>query len=208
MEFFRNPNIHFLKYKWYFLAFSLIFSVAGVLSMAFWHGVPLGVEFRGGTVVEVKFTHPPDLNAIRSAIDKAGLRNARIQSYGEAAANQVLIALDVNQTSEQALDEGKNKIVGALEPANPPAGKKDLNNASVQDVQDFLLSKDPLHAGTDAAVRYAALAKQITGYRDDPKGGAGVLNSVNDVARAGVPPEVVNALNEGFYTSDVHVGGG
>ena len=47
MEFFRNPNINFLKYKWYFLAFSLIFSVAGVLSMLFWHGVPLGVEFRG-----------------------------------------------------------------------------------------------------------------------------------------------------------------
>ena len=57
MEFFRNPNIPFLKYKWYFLAFSLIFSIAGILSMLFWHGVPLGVDFRGGTLVYVKFTH-------------------------------------------------------------------------------------------------------------------------------------------------------
>ena len=81
MEFFRNPNIAFLKYKWYFLAFSLIFSVAGILSMAFWHGVPLGVDFRGGTLVYVKFTHPPDNNQIRAELDRAGLHNARIQRY-------------------------------------------------------------------------------------------------------------------------------
>ena len=208
MEFFRNPNIRFLKYKWYFLAFSLIFSVAGVLSMIFWHGVPLGVEFRGGTVVQVKFTHPPDYNAIRRDLDKANLHNARITRFGQATANEVLISLDLQETSEQDLERGKNAIVNALEPANPPAGKKDLNNASTQGVQDFLLSKDPLRAGTDADQRYAAIAKQITGYRDDPKGGGGVFNSIDDVAKAGVSREIVNALNDGFYTSDVHVGGG
>ncbi len=47
MEFFRNPNIDFLGKKWYFLAFSLVFSVAGLFSMLFWHGIPLGVDFRG-----------------------------------------------------------------------------------------------------------------------------------------------------------------
>ena len=205
MEFFRNPNIHFLRYKWYFLAFSLIFSVAGVLSMIFWHGVPLGVEFRGGTVVYTKFTHAPDSNAIRRDVDKAGLHNARITRFGAATNNEVLISLDIRETTEAALDQGKNEIINALEPANPPAGKKDLNNASVQDVQDFLLSKDPLRAGTDAATRYADLARRITGYRDSPTGAGGVLGSVNDVARAGASPEVVSALNEGFYTSDFAV---
>ena len=56
VEFFRNPNIDFLGKKWYFLAFSLIFSTAGILSMLFWHDIPLGVDFRGGTLVYVKFT--------------------------------------------------------------------------------------------------------------------------------------------------------
>jgi preprotein translocase subunit SecF len=59
LEFFRNTNIDFLGKKWYFLTFSLIFSVAGVLSMAFWHGIPLGVDFRGGTLVYVKYAHTP-----------------------------------------------------------------------------------------------------------------------------------------------------
>ena len=66
MELFRNPNIDFLGKKWYFLAFSLVFSVAGALSMIFWHGVPLGVDFRGGTLVYVKFNNTPDDNKIRA----------------------------------------------------------------------------------------------------------------------------------------------
>ena len=107
MELFREPNIDFLSKKWYFLAFSLIFSVAGVLSMLFWHGIPLGVDFRGGTLVYVKFSHPPDDNAIRAAMDRANLKNAKIQRYGTN--NEVLIDLDIRETSEQALDQGKSK---------------------------------------------------------------------------------------------------
>ena len=61
MEFFRNTNIDFLGKKWYFLSFSLIFSVAGILSMLFWHGIPLGVDFRGGTLVYVKFVNTPNV---------------------------------------------------------------------------------------------------------------------------------------------------
>src|SRR5512140_3197385 len=184
MEFFRNPNIHFLKYKWYFLAFSLIFSVAGVLSMVFWHGVPLGVDFRGGTLVYVKFTHPPDNGKIRADLDRVGLRDARIQRYGDPAINEVLIALDIKETSEAALDRGKNQIIQALEPANPPAGKQDLNNVGTQSIQDSLLSKDPLHLGTDAAPRYTALAQQIQALRDKTHGGA--IASVDELKTAGV----------------------
>jgi preprotein translocase subunit SecF len=88
VEFFRNTNIDFLGKKWYFLSFSLIFSVAGILSMLFWHGIPLGVDFRGGTLVYVKFTQAPDTKAIRSDLDKAGLHNAVIQRYGNASDNE------------------------------------------------------------------------------------------------------------------------
>ena len=93
VEFFRNPDIDFLKYKWYFLAFSLIFSVAGIISMLLWHGVPLGVDFRGGTIVTVKFTHAPDDHAIRAALDRAGLHEAKIQRFGQSANNEVLLSL-------------------------------------------------------------------------------------------------------------------
>src|SRR6202008_3588167 len=137
VEFFRNPNIDFLGKKWYFLAFSLVFSVAGILSMLFLHGVPLGVDFRGGTLVYVKFSHAPNNDAIREALDKVGLPNAKLQSYGPAPTNEVLIDLAEKETSEAALDKGKAQIISALE-TSAPAGKQDLNNASSLTIKNYL----------------------------------------------------------------------
>ena len=201
MEFFRNPNVDFLGKKWYFLAFSLVFSVAGILSMLFWHGIPYGVDFRGGTLVYVKFSHTPDDNTIRAAVDRAGLHNAKIQRYGPAANNEVLIDLDVKETNEQALDRGKTQIINALE-SNAPAGKLDLNNASSLTITNYLMDKDPLHLGTDAEARYSAQAQAIVNYRDRTKGG--VLNSFDELKGA-VDPAVLASLKEGFFLSDFGV---
>ena len=201
MEFFRNTNIDFLGKKWYFLAFSLVFSVAGVLSMLFWHGIPLGVDFRGGTLVYVKFSHAPDDNSIRAAMDRAGLHNARIQRYGAVPNNEVLIALEEKETNEQALDRGKLQIISALE-SNAPQGKLDLNNTSSLTLTKYLLQKDPLRAGTDASQRYAALAQAIVAYRDKTRGG--VLSSFDELKGA-ADPAVVATLRDGFYLSDFGV---
>lgn len=202
MEFFRNPNIEFLKYKWYFLAFSLVFTLAGILSMVFWHGVPLGVDFRGGTIITVKFAHAPNENAIRSALDRAGLRDAKIQRFGQAANNEVLLSLSQKETSETALDQGKNQIVQALEALHSPAGKSDLNNASLQDVTEFLMKADPLRLGSDAPQRYASLAQAVVSTRD--KTFSGVLNSF-DQLRGPVTGEVVTALQGSYFLSDFAV---
>ena len=201
MEFFHEPKIDFLGKKWYFLAFSLVFSVAGVLSMLFWHGIPLGVDFRGGTLVYVKFSHAPDDNSIRASLQKANLQRARIQRYGPPANNEVLIDLDVRETSEKALDQGKVQIINALE-TNAPAGKQDLNNSSSLTIANYLLEKDPLRAGTDANQRYSAQAQAIVNYRDKVKGG--VLSSIDELKSA-VDPAVVSVLPDGFYVSDFAV---
>ena len=201
MEFFRNSNIDFLGKKWYFLAFSLIFSVAGVLSMLFWHSIPLGVDFRGGTLVYVKYSHTPDVAAVHADIDRAGLKNARVQTYGLASNNELLIQLDIQETSEQALDKGKTQIVQALEgrAAGSNAGKQDLNNASSLTISNYLLEKDPLHLGTDANPRYTAMAQAIVNARDKVK--SGVLGSTEDL-KGIVDPAVVSSLNDGFFVSD------
>ncbi len=118
MEFFHSVSVDWLGKKWYFLAFSMIFSVAGVVSMA-WHyktigsPVPLGVDFRGGTQVEVQFLETPDLNRIRQAVGAAGIKDADISIFGEAAKNDVLISLP-EQLNEAALDTGRAQVEGAL----------------------------------------------------------------------------------------------
>jgi preprotein translocase subunit SecF len=201
VEFFRNPNIDFLGKKWYFLAFSLIFSVAGIFSMLFWHHIPYGVDFRGGTLVYVKFSHTPDDNALRAAMDRAGLRNAKIQRYGAAPDNEVLIDLDVQETNEQALDKGKTQIINTLE-TNAAAGKQDLNNSSSLAIKNYLLNKDPLHLGSDADQKYTQQAQAIVDTRDKVAGG--VLSSF-DQLKGPVDPAAVASLQDGFFLSDFGV---
>jgi preprotein translocase subunit SecF len=202
VEFFHDINIDFLGKKWYFLAFSLIFSVAGVLSMLFWHGVPWGVDFRGGTLVYVKFAHTPDDNAIRAAMDRAGLRNAKIQRYGQTANNEVLIDLAQKETSEQALDRGKLQIIGALETSSP-ADRTDLNNASSLTIKNYLMDRDPLRLGTDADQKYTAQAQAIVDYRDKTQGG--VLSSIDQLKASAADPAAVASLHDGFFLSDFGV---
>jgi preprotein translocase subunit SecF len=201
VEFFRNPNIDFLGKKWYFLAFSLVFSVAGIFSMLFWHGIPYGVDFRGGTLVYVKFAQAPDDNGIRAAMDRAGLHNARIQSYGSPGSNELLIDVSEQETSEQALDRSKTQIINALE-SNAPADKQDLNNTGFLTIKNYLMQKDPLHLGTDAEQRYTAQAQAIVNYRDKVKGG--VLNSLDEL-KAAADPAVVASLSDGFFLSNFGV---
>jgi preprotein translocase subunit SecF len=132
VELFRGVNIDWLRLKWGFLGFSLIFSVAGVAMMTWnWSHigspVPLGVDFRGGTQVQLKFVQTPDLNAIRQAVAAAGIKDANVVAYDEASANEVLISLP-EQHDETSLDAGQQQIEEALRShyGNPivPAGTK------------------------------------------------------------------------------------
>jgi preprotein translocase subunit SecF len=198
VELFRNTNIDFLGKKWYFLAFSLIFSVAGICSMLFWHHIPLGVEFRGGTLVYVKFAQTPDPDQIRNELNRAGLRDPKIQRFGPTSDNEVLVDLGMQETSEAALDQGKNTIIRALEP-QVATGKQDLNNTGQASLQAYLMQKDPMHLGTDAEQRYTAIARQIDDFRNKQRGG--ILTSIDDL-RGVAPAEVLSALQQDFFTSD------
>lgn len=202
MEFFRDTKIDFLGWKWYFLGFSLLFSVAGVLSIFFWHGIPLGVDFKGGAQVQVKFAQPPDDNQIRSAMDRAGLHNARIQRFGAAANNVEMISLEQKEVVAN-LDQGKEQIqaqiIKALDP-NPPEGKRDIDNVGVDTVRVQLATRDPLHLPPSD---YAAIARQITDFRNQQKGG--VVKSIDELQGA-VQPPVIDALKQDFFASGFNVG--
>jgi len=122
VEFFHGVNVDWLGKKWYFLAFSLIFSVSGLISMAaHWahpeggrrSPVPLGVDFRGGTQVEVQFKQTPDIEKIREATGAAGLQDPSIVNYDVPSKNEVLISLP-EQHIESALDTGRQQIESAL----------------------------------------------------------------------------------------------
>ncbi len=203
MELFRNPDIDWLRKKWYFLAFSLVFSVAGLASLLFWHNLPLDVDFKGGTVVRIRFAASPDLARLRSAADRAGLHDARIQRYGAPSGNEVLVTLPQAQTRESALDQGRAAIVGTLQQhysTTAAPGKLDLDTAGRGTLAAFLEQANAEHLapGDDANTRYLQQAEAVLAFKDQVHGG--LLPSIASLRGIADPP-VVSALESGAYLS-------
>jgi preprotein translocase subunit SecF len=115
VELFRDSKIDWLGRKWYFLSFSLIFSVAGVLSMLFWHGIPRGVDFKGGTELQVQFASTPSENAIRKALSDAGVKDSIVYPISDTAgkaANTVVISLP--EPADNQHDVQRTQVENAL----------------------------------------------------------------------------------------------
>lgn len=211
MEFFHNPKIDWLGKKWYFVAFSLVFSVAGIISLAFWHHLNLGVDFKGGTLVYVKFSHTAEADEIRHAMDAAGIHDARIQPLGSEK-RQVIISLTEKKTTEQSeLDAGRQTIVNALlanyEKVRPEdMDKIDLDNVGQSDLTQFLVKNDPLglnasNAGS-AQQKYSQQARAIVYQRDHKLDGLFTsMDQLNGLA----DPAVVKLLKDHAFLSGFNV---
>jgi len=212
MEFFHEPKIDWMGKKWYFIGLTLFLLAAGMASMALKGGLTYGIDFRGGTLVYVKFAKTPDLDAIRAELKRQNLGEATIQRYGPASDNEVIIGLDLGTTaSSDALDAGKRSILSVLAGLHGtgPEGKVDFNNASPQTVAEHLVVNDPLRVaskGSEEASRaYRELAEVMVSYRDDsPR--SGLLADLQELKNvAGVSPAVLEALGREFYTSSYAV---
>src|SRR5688572_33070588 len=92
MQIFKNPNFDFVRWRWHAIVLSLLIIGAGMAKIAT-QGMPLGVEFEGGTILILKFEQTPDVGRIRDALSAGipGGGEAVVQRYGTEAQNQVSI---------------------------------------------------------------------------------------------------------------------
>jgi preprotein translocase subunit SecF len=111
MEFFRiKRDIPFMRYALIFNVISLVTFLIAVGSLAI-RGLNLGVDFTGGTVMEVAYAQAADLGTVRESMARLGFTDASVQNFGTS--RDVLIRLPVKQgvssakLSEQVMEELK-----------------------------------------------------------------------------------------------------
>src|SRR5579872_4454397 len=80
MHLFPKQHFDFLGKRWAFFAVSGVILGASIISLAT-RGIKYGIDFTGGTTIQVTFEKPIDSGALRKAADKVGWRDAGIQSY-------------------------------------------------------------------------------------------------------------------------------
>ena len=90
MELFKRTNIDFMRIRWPAIWLSMLVNLIGIGSMIF-HGFNFGLDFTGGTVVEVGYEQPADLVQVRAALTEGGFKEAGVQHFGST--REVLIRL-------------------------------------------------------------------------------------------------------------------
>jgi preprotein translocase subunit SecF len=129
MQILHNPNVDFIKYRWPALVISWLLILTGLV-VVFTKGLPLGLEFSGGTAVILQFEQMPSVDRVRVALDRVvpgGGQNITVQTYGQAAQRQIMVRVpetgreqggELSRVAEdvqkaiQAANLGKFTVVG------------------------------------------------------------------------------------------------
>ena len=125
MEIFKRvPQFDFMKKKTMAVALSSTIILIGVISILINGGLRYGIDFAGGTLVQLKFTNPPVIEDVRDGLKTIGLGESTIQEFGSK--NHILIRVE---RSEEKLEEMGTRIKNSL------VGKFNADNIVVERVE-------------------------------------------------------------------------
>ena len=116
MQILSKTNYNFLRWRWHALALSLLVIGAGIATIIARGGVPLGIDFTGGTVVQVKFERAIGDGDLRAALGSVP-GDKTVQRYGAADKNTWLIRLPQMVGTEEGtnLEQGARSVNAALQ---------------------------------------------------------------------------------------------
>ena len=196
MEFFRDTNIQFMKYRKYWVVVSAALLVVSLLIVLVQGKLNLGIDFAGGTQLTLKFQEEPQVEDLRDLMESVGIGEAQIQRFGVAGENEVLIKTPSAEGSEEG---SHDVVVSALDQAFPAVGSgPDLNRVGAETLADFLVARDPdslVGADPEAALTaYLEDAEAVIEVRRD----SGLIATLDEISAVpGVSAPVLAALKGG-----------
>lgn len=128
------PTIDFVGKRTYAIIFSVLLISASIFSLTM-NGLKLGIDFTGGTLIEVGYQQGVDLAEIRAALAKAKFQGANVQYFGST--NEVLIRLEPQSISNAKLSSkiiyllGDNVDIRRVEFVGPKVGEELTNDGGL-----------------------------------------------------------------------------
>ena len=205
MEFFRDTQIDFMKYRKWWMIVSVVFVLLGISALFSHERLNLGIDFAGGTQITLKFKEQPDVEGLRRILAGAGLDDAQIQRFGDEGANEVIIKTPVIEGSEEGSLDTVNAALDAELGSGAPG--LDLNQVGPGDLSALLVREDPdgvtaEQGEEEARAYYEGAANALLEVRRED----GLIRTWDQLDRAeGVSPEVRSAVRAGTHLSDYSV---
>lgn len=202
MQLFKNTNFDFLGKKWPFIIGSMVLTAAGLASMAIKGGPRYGIDFKGGTLMYVKFAQPPEEERIRSVL--ASRIPGEISVQRITGSNEVMIGTELRE--ERQLEEARGTVVDTLATRFGQAGGKlDFNNSGQQALTARV--REPLQKNSVglSEENLETLVRAILSFRDTPPR-SGLLTSFDQLSGvSGVTPAVIATLKQECHLSQFNI---
>jgi preprotein translocase subunit SecF len=197
MKLFKDePNIKFMSKRWYAFGLSLLIIAVGIVLM-FTRGFNWGIDFSGGTMVEISFKDAMTVGQLRAKLSPVGLGKAEIQRIGGSGKffikTETLTAGVGDAATEDHMliaKQIRSVVLTPAEKAEEAAKKLDLNNSSVGDIKNFLMTRGfSEEDGSDTGKRIIDARKTSTG----------VLKDWAEVEASGIKKRVLSELQNSAY---------
>jgi preprotein translocase subunit SecF len=121
MHIFKNTDFDFLRWRWHAIAVSWVVIIAGIVTLAT-KGLPLGLEFAGGTEVILQFDQAPSVEQVRTALDRnypGGGQNTVVQRYADPSQREIMVRVpQVGAESGTELSNKAQQVEDALKKGN------------------------------------------------------------------------------------------
>lgn len=200
MKIFKDePKIEFMGKRLYAFGISGLLIIAGIV-LLMTKDFNLGIDFTGGTMIEVSFKDDVSVNTLRNALGDVGMGKSMIQRIGEE--NKFFIKTeqifepgeqDAESTTEADRHEGftgkiKDALMSDEERKLNETDKLDLNDASEKRMTDFLVSNGiEEDVASDTAKKLIDITTENT---------AGLITDFSQIEALGLPAPVMTVLKD------------
>lgn len=195
MQLFRDTNFDFMGNKLPLIGLSLLLTVAGIISLIIERGPRYGIDFKGGTLLYVKFADKPSEESVRAALSKK--IEGEISVVAVQGTNELMIQTEMRnekelQSTRQAIEDTLASVFGSQ------PNKLDFTGAAAARVFERLnlpLQKAGVFISDDDLRK---LITETLSFRDKQKGG--ILSSFDELSSVpGMTPQILTVLKQEAY---------
>lgn len=203
MQIFKKPNFTFMKYKFFAFALSGIIITVGIVNITAKKGLNYGIDFAGGTLIQIRFRNPFSIADLRQSLSNVDLGNSKIQEVEKGQREFIIRTMlpeeDVDQELEAHVIMG-NKVVETLKNDEDrlasEKGLKDLNDIEMNQLTYIFQSSFPDKA--------EELAEKIIDFRESVEQ-KGIIENLNQLTELEISPEAIELLKEKTYLGSMSI---
>jgi len=200
----KEPNFTLMNKRYYAFILSGLIIIAGAVMLKL-RDFNLGVDFSGGTMIEVSFKDDISIDYLRNSLDKVGIANSEIVRVKRENKFFIKTMMEITGTGEnEEFDEHERKaslIRGVFrtpeEKENLKAGKIDLNNSTGNRITDFLTSRGiSLDDAADSGKKIVDLRKN---FEDKSGNLSGLISGFSEIEKLDLKKRVFAILRDNAF---------